>query len=186
MILKKLNEVANFTFGHHISEIKTEGTKYLQVKNFDQNGRFLDNVENFIDTNILNKNHLLVQDDILLVGKGLKFFAYKYDSSIGEAVASSVFYVIKAKRNIVLPNFLECVLNQPKSLNYFYGISAGSSIPSIRKSELANFEFNLPSLEIQKKIADIYQLHQKEIILLDKMKELKQNMFNQIINEILK
>lgn len=183
---KQLKEIATFAFGSHVSDLDSSGIKYLQVKNFDETGHFLDNVEQHIEVNKLKAQHLLQQDDILFVGKGLKFFAYKYDLSIGAAVASSIFYVIRVDKSLILPEFLVCILNHPKSMTYFNGVSAGSSIPSIRKSELGDFEVILPPIEDQVKIVELYLLHKKELELMAQLKEKKQIRFNQIINEIIK
>lgn len=184
--LKKLKDVATFSFGNHISDLSKEGVKYLQVKNFDEYGCFLDNVEQFVSYDEIGKLELLKEGDVLFVGKGMKFFAYKYEQSIGEALASSIFYIIKVDQSEVLPDYLVCLLNHPKSMTYFNGVSAGSSIPSIRKSELGNFEIPLLPLNVQTKVVEMYLLHKQELELLAQLKEKKQIRFNQIINEIIK
>lgn len=183
---KKLKDVASFFFGNHISDLSKEGVKYLQVKNFDEYGNFLDNVEQFVSYDEIGKLGLLKEGDVLFVGKGMKFFAYKYEQSIGAAVASSIFYIIRVDQSEILPDYLVCLLNHPKSMTYFNGVSAGSSIPSIRKSELGNFELTLPPLDMQAKIVDMYLLHKKELEILSQLKDKKQIRFNQIINEIVK
>lgn len=184
--LKKLKDVASFSFGSHISDLGKDGVKYLQVKNFDGHGSFMDNVEQFVSFNEIGKLVLLNEGDILFVGKGLKFFAYKYEQSIGAAVASSIFYIIRVDQSEILPDYLVCLLNHPKSMTYFNGVSAGSSIPSIRKSELGNFEISLPPLNVQAKVVEMYLLHKQELELLTQLKEKKQIRFNQIINETIK
>ena len=184
--LKKLIDISSFAFGNHMSDLGKEGIKYLQVKNFDEHGSFLDNVEQFVSYDEIGKLVLLNEGDILFVGKGLKFFAYKYEQSIGAAVASSIFYIIRVDQSEILPDYLVCLLNHPKSMTYFNGVSAGSSIPSIRKSELGNFEITLPSFDVQAKIVEMYLLHKQELELLAQLKEKKQIRFNQIINEIIK
>ncbi|MDM1461328.1 restriction endonuclease subunit S [Myroides odoratimimus] len=182
----KIKEIADFNFGYHISEIQNQGILYLQAKNFDENGLYLDNVENFIDKDTIKEEHLLRDGDILLVGKGMRFFAYKYEQSIGKAIASSIFYLIRVDQDRILPDYLTCILNHSKSHKYFNSIGAGSSIPSIRKNELADYEIALPALEMQSKIVNIYNLHKYEIQLIEKVKQNNLIRFNQMINEITK
>lgn len=182
----KLRDIASFTFGFHTSKIENQGIIYLQARNFNENGSFLNNVDKYVELNESKGEMLLKDGDILLVGKGMRFFAHCYKKEMGDAVASSIFYVIKTNREAVLPDYLTCILNHTKSHNYFNSIGAGSSIPSIRKNELADFEINLPSLQVQHKIVEIYDLHNKEIQLLEQLKEKKQVRFNQLINEITK
>lgn len=180
----KIKDVATFSFGFHTSEIEKEGVMYLQARNFNEDGQFLNNVDNFIAKGKTKEDHILKEGDILLVGKGMRFFVHCYKKEMGEAVASSIFYVIKTNREAVLPDYLTCILNHTKSHNYFNSIGAGSSIPSIRKSELADYEIVLPPLDIQHKIIDMYNLHNKEMQLIEQLKEKKQVRFNQLINEI--
>lgn len=182
----KLSELCQLSFGQHIQSGTGGSIKYLQVKNFSEEGLFLDNVESFVEESQVKASSILNDGDIIFVSKGMKFFAYKYESKIGKSIASSVFYVLKVDKNLILPDFLISVLNHPKSLSYFYGVSAGSSIPSIRKRELMDFEFNLPSFQEQKKITDIYECHQKEMNLLSRIKENKQLIFNQLIYNLIK
>ena len=83
---------------------------------------------------------------------------------------------------MVLPDYVTCILNHSKSISYFNQVSAGSSIPSIRKKELLDFEIFVPSMEMQKKIVDMYKIHKKEIEILEQLKEKKQVLFSQLIN----
>lgn len=182
----KIKDVATFSFGFHTSDIEKQGVMYLQARNFNEDGQFLNNVDNFISKDKTKEDHILKEGDILFVGKGMRFFAHCYKDEMGDAVASSIFYVIKVKQELVLPDYLTCVLNHSKSHNYFNSIGAGSSIPSIRKNELADYEINLPTLEMQSKVVEIYNLHQHQMKLLDQLKEKKQIRFNQLINEITK
>lgn len=177
----KLSEIVELNFGQYLRPTSEGAAKYLQAKNFSADGDYLDNVELFMDNNDIQPKHLLRQDDILFVSKGMRFFAFKYDTFIGPAIASSIFYVIKPNINRVLPDFLVCILNHPQSLNYFNGASAGSSIPSIRKNELLDFEIELPSLDEQQKLMDLYYCHKEQMHLLNQLKNKKQDILNQII-----
>lgn len=180
----KLSQFCVLSFGHHLQTNQAEGFPYLQARNFSDSGDYLYNVENYVSKDEGKHSLVLSQDDILLVSKGMRFFAYKYESTIGEAIASSIFYVIKVDANIIVPDYLTCILNHPKSRSYFENISAGSSIPSIRKKELLDFEVPLPTLAGQRKIVEIYQLHKLQMTILTELTERKQTLFNQIINEL--
>ena len=181
----KLSEICKLSFGLHIKSPSSEGrVKYLQVKNFSDEGQFLNNTQNFTTMEDVKSTALLDSGDILFVSKGYKFFAYEYKESIGEAIASSIFYVIKVNNNIINPTYLTCILNRPKSLAYFLGASAGTSIPSIRKSELLDFEIPIPSLEEQSKIVEFYENHIEQQKLLLQFKESNKELFNLAINKL--
>lgn len=176
--------ICELSFGQHLKSKDQGEVKYLQIKNFSEEGIFLDNVETYIEQDMVKATSLLSDGDILFVGKGMKFFAYKYDEKIGKAVASSVFFVIKVHETKVLPDYLVCILNQPKSLAYFYGASAGSSIPSIRKKELLDFEIPIPPLNEQENIVSYYQNHLEQQKLISEIKSKNQILFHQAINQL--
>lgn len=180
----KLDLLCKLNFGQHVKSGQDKDIQFLQVKNFTDDGVFLNNVENFVSSSEIKNSSLLKQNDILFVGKGLKFFAYLFQESTGKAIASSVFYVIKVNEELVLPEYIVCILNQPKSIAYFLGASAGSSIPSIRKKELLDFEIPLLSLEEQEDVVNMYKLHLQQQAVLASLKEKKQKLFNQTINQL--
>lgn len=182
----KLQNICALSFGQYIKASNKKGIPYLQVKNFSDNGMYLNNVDSYVNADEISENILLRQDEILFVSKGMKFFAFKYDKEMGDAVASSIFYIIKVDSTVVLPDYVTCILNHSKSISYFNQVSAGSSIPSIRKKELLDFEIPIHSMEMQKKIVDMYKIHKKEIEILEQLKEKKQVLFNQIINNFSK
>lgn len=88
--------------------------------------------------------------------------------------------------NKVLPGFLSAVLNLSKNIAYFQQAGAGSNIPSLRKKELADFEIEIPPLEIQKKIVAMKKLHDEEMKLADAIKDQKILLYQTAINNILK
>lgn len=182
----KLQDIVSLSFGHYVKTSNNKGIPYLQIKNFSENGTFLNNIDSYVNADEISEHIVLKQDEILFVSKGMKFFAFKYDKELGDAVASSVFYIIKLNTTMMLPDYLLCILNHSKSINYFNQVSAGSSIPSIRKKELMDFEIFVPSIEIQEKIVEMYRIQKKEIEILEQLKEKKQVLFNQIINNFSK
>ena len=149
---KQLKDISDLQFGFY-EKPKEEGELlYLQAKNFNNYGLFDGSVDGWIDVDEKSKNHILEDGDILFVGKGMRNFAWKYSAEIGKAIASSIFYVIKPKRELVDSDYLVTIFNSIKYQSFFQALGAGSSIPSIRKNELEAVEIPLPSMEIQKKI----------------------------------
>lgn len=166
---------------------KEEGElRYLQAKNFNNYGLFDGNIDGWIDVSDKSKSHILEDGDILFVGKGMRNFAWKYSADIGKAIASSIFYVIKPKSELVNADYLVSIFNSSKYQSFFQALGAGSSIPSIRKNELEAVEIPLPPLEIQNKIANLSMLHQKQLLLTEKLIEEKNKLFQAVINDILK
>jgi restriction endonuclease S subunit len=181
----KISDIAQLQFGFYTKHSDEGNAAYLQAKHFDDWGNQAADFDTLIELDQKKQSHLLEEGDILLAGKGMRNFAWTYKKSYGPAVASSIFFVIKVDHLKVLPEFLTTVFNMPQTQEFFQSVGAGSSIPSIRKSELEAFMINLPSLEIQQKTIAIKQLHYKDMELSKRIISEKQKVYNGIIKNII-
>jgi restriction endonuclease S subunit len=180
-----LGSISKIQFGFYSPVTESGDVIYLQTKHFDQWGKPLLPFDTFIHSNTKNRGHILAEGDIILAGKGNRNFAWTYTSSIGPAIASSIFFVIKPDINKVLPEYLTTILNLPKTQTYFHTLGAGSSIPSIRKSELEALPLKLPAMAIQHKLKQVNQLHERDIDLSQKIIAEKQKIYQTVINNII-
>ncbi len=182
----QLKNISSIQFGYY-EKPKSEGnTRYLQVKHFNDFGLLSSDIEEWIDATDKSRNHLLEDGDIVFAGKGLRNFAWKYSADVGNMIASSVFFVIKPEPKLVDADYLTTIFNSSKYQSFFSSLGAGSSIPSIRKTELEAVEVPLPPLETQRKIAKLNELHYAEIRLIGELIDEKNKLFQAVINDILK
>lgn len=72
-----------------------------------------------------------------------------------KGICSGDITVIRAKEVKILPELLPFVIQNDIFFDYAVGKSAGSLSPRVKWEHLANYEFNLPELEEQKKLAEI-------------------------------
>jgi len=184
--LKKLGELAEIRFGIHAAPFQQGKAEYLQVRQFNERGIKVSNSLDYIDIDKKNESHLLQDGDVLFVGKGSRIFSWCYRQKDKPAIASSIFFVLRLNANLVLPEYLTAILNAPQSRAAFQLIGAGTNILSIRKSELGAFEIPLPSMERQILIANVAQLHQKEVELAQQIIEQKQNLYTALISNLIK
>ena len=181
----KLGDITQLQFGLYTKPAEEGNAVYLQAKHFDDWGNQTEQIDTFIQIDQKNKSHLLEDGDIILAGKGMRNFAWTYDKSFGPAVASSIFFVIKVNKLKVLPDFLTTLFNMPQTQESFQNLGAGSSIPSIRKSELEAFTIKLPPLELQQKAVAIKQLHFKDMEISKKIISEKQKVYHGVINNLI-
>ena len=181
----RLSNVAKLQFGFYSKPDKGGSVKYLQAKHFDNTGGLYAEIDTYIEKDAKNESHLLKDGDLLFAGKGFRNFAWTYSADIGDSVASSIFFVIRPNKDKVYPEFLTTLFNTPKYQTYFQSLGAGSSITSIRKSELEAMTINLPSLEVQKEIVEIKKLHQRDLLLSKEIIMKKENRFQSVINQLL-
>ena len=95
------------------------------------------------------------------------------------------FLCSRPDKAIVCPEYLAAILNAPQSKAIFRQIGGGTSIFSIRTSELAAFEIPLPSMEQQKRIASLAGLHRQDIDLMHKLIAQKQDLYTAIISKLI-
>ena len=183
---KQLKDIANIKFGLYVKPLEKGFAKYLQAKNFDDYGNLQSDIDAFVNIDNKNESHLLEDGDVLFVGKGFRNFAWTYNKSMGPAIASSIFYVIRPNKQKVNPDYITTLFNSQKYQSQFQSMGAGSSIPSIRKGELESIIIAIPKLEIQNNIATISALHSEEIKLSNQIIEHKKALFQGIINKIVK
>jgi len=181
----KLQEIAEIQFGFYAKPKEKGNVSYLQAKQFDELGNLTGIIDTFLKIDQKNESNVLNDGDVLLVSKGMRNFAWTYTKALGPAIASSIFFVIKPDTTKVLPDFLTTLFNMQQTQAYFQTLSAGSSIPSIRKSELSEFTFSLPPLPVQQKIVSIKQLHYKDIELSTKILSEKQKLYQAVINKLI-
>lgn len=182
----KLKEISKIQFGAYERSEREGFIAYLQAKNFTDEGVLLQNIDTFLPEDSKNPRTFLKSGDILFAGKGNRFFAAAYDSSWGKTVASSVFYIIRLNTDKILPQYLSAILNLPQNISYFQQAATGSSILSLRKKELEDFELEIPPLEFQQKIIEFRRLHVLEMALTEEIREQKKILYQSAITKILK
>jgi len=184
-IIKPLGFLAEIRFGVH-SPIMTQGTTaYLQARHFSSLGQMTGSTGSYVSEEVKLNTHLLKNGDVLMAGKGAKNFAWTYRNNIGPAVASTLFYVITVDQSIIYPEYLATIINLPYNQSYFQKLSSSSSVASLRKKELA--EFNVPVLPMkeQKAIAEFAELHLKEMSITTELIALKQDLYLGTISKLI-
>lgn len=183
----QLKEIANIYYGPYAKGLMNGNVKYLVSSHFDDLFKptyFRDSYIN--ELNDMDK-YLLQPNDVIYTGKGQRIFAWAYNPEYGKVVPSSLFYIIKIKNpGLVMGEYLACFLNSDKIYNRLKSISAGTSIPSIQKSELEELTIPVPTIEEQQKIVAFSNLMDKDVALttqlLEKKKALKRGLLNNVMN----
>jgi restriction endonuclease S subunit len=184
-----LKHITNVQTGVFAKPIKEGEIVYLQAKHFDENGQLISSLHPDLSTESISGKHLLQPGDVLFAAKGTKNFAAFYESKNLPAVASTSFFVIRLKENIInkiLPEFLAWYINQPVSQKFLKGNAMGTSIASISKAVLEELEISIPNLQTQKAILIISHLRNSEKKLKQQIETLREKQIQQQIFNTLK
>lgn len=182
---EKLGKLAHIHFGLYQRTSAETGLPYLQVSQFDEAGRLRSEPwEHYLSATEQNKAACLKPGQLIMAGKGLRHFAWLYQPALGPMVASSSFFVIEPDPRRVLPEYLTVYLNMPRMKALYQTLGAGTNIPSIRKSELANVRILLPQLETQRQIVQLTRLHQQEISLMESLMAKKKALYHAALHHL--
>ena len=186
----KLDHISTLTSGIYSKPDIVADTLYLQVTNFSETGHFDTNVKPQIKLSNKYEKHLLKDHDILFAAKGFNNFGVVYNKSIGEAVASSSFIIIRITdqfKKQILPEYLIWYINNNSQVEVFHKRKAASTVPSISISQLSKLEIDIPDLATQRLVVNTQQLRDKERNLTLRLEELKDaQMKNILLNAIKK
>lgn len=130
----------------------------------------------------ISNSQILQKGDVLFLARGNNNKAFVFDMD-DPAVAVSLFFVLRPKKEKVDPYYLAWFLNQPNTQNYLQSTQEGSTVASIKKQALGDLEIKVPSLNEQQKIASIYHLHLKEMELMDQIREKRNELINAVLIE---
>ncbi len=180
-----LPNIASIQSGVYAKPTLAGTVKYLQSRHFDKDHQFRSDVKSEIQFDDKLAKHLLKEGDILIAVKGYDHFAVMYSGEMGQAVASTVFMVIRSITNNVLPQYLAWYLNHPNTQSYLKTVSKGSNLPSISIGDVEEIEVPIPSLEVQRNVLHLHDLHQQEVVIKRKLEHLHElSLQQQIINAI--
>jgi len=106
--------------------------------------------------------HYLKKSDVLFLSKmNPRPVFVETQPEHSNTIASSHFFIIRPTSKEVLPEYLYWFLNQQDTRKYIRSVAAGSSILNVKKSDLQEIQVPLPSIEMQKKIADLAALSER-------------------------
>lgn len=127
---------------------------------------------------------LLQAGDIVLPARGEHYPAavVRTDASL---VASSQLYVLKPDPRRVLTDYLCWYLNQSDARSYILKNRAGTSIPMLSVAALGALPVPVPSLQTQRRIADLHHLWQREYALTQQLLETRRKTLDGVFHQLL-
>lgn len=153
----------------------------IQVKDI-QNNTLDKNTVIKINKECTDPRLMLQNRDIIFAAKGNRNFAYHYRGELDKATPSSTFFIIRLKRNNVLPEYLTWYLNSKPAQDFFRDSVHGTFIPSISKAVISKMDVPVPDINTQQIIIKLNSWQQKEKALTSQILEKRTILLNEIIN----
>lgn len=185
----KLNKIATVKTGLVLSRKESKGTsecfeyRQLNLKAITDNAEI--NVSEaipFYASEELTSNYLTQVGDVI-VKTSEPYTAVYITEDYSGFVIPSHFVLVRADITKVIPQYVAWYLNKDR-IKKAFSMSCAGVLKQIKPTTIAETEIKLPNLEKQKQIADLYELSQKEIFLLEQLKVKKESYYKALINKI--
>ena len=171
-IIRRGGITSGYSFRGKITGSSDGTLRVVQLKDMQHEYTSIGRDCTLIDADGMKKKQYLKEGDILFIAKGANNFATVFEPVDQlPSIASSVFYVIKVNAAKADPHYIAWYINKTQVQKYFQAHAAGTYSRNINKEVVENIPLQLPSLEIQKKIARVAKLAQKEQYLYEQLKE---------------
>jgi len=188
----KLKDISNLRTGlvtarKKASAVDEENYSYRAVtlKSFNRNGCLsVEYLDDFTSKEKINKNYLTQHNDILVRLREPNI-AVLIDEDNIDLLIPSLVATIRVDSNNVDSKFLTYYLNSTTAKRALNSSITGTAINMIKTKDLEDLQIKLPSLEEQKKIVEFLDLTNKEIDLLEELKNQKEKYYSEVFNKIL-
>lgn len=190
----KLSELVELHTGYQLRDTvdpDPEGKiKFIQIRDLDRetsqaNLNSSDTIT--IEKSIDYEKYRLQEQDAIFLSKGSKPGAFlvpeteKWSDKGYHVIPMSHFLVLRCNPKRVIPSYLVWVLNQKFMEPTIKSAMKGSGIPFISRVDIAEFKIPLPTLEVQKRISELYELRNRERILVRK----REDLVDQLVQHVL-
>lgn len=181
-VLKYLGLTSGYSFRSKIINDSNGTVRVIQLKDFTDNYTNIGNSCYFVDGSKIKDKYFLNEGDILFIAKGTNNFAVTFNPKDKiTTIASSALFVIRVDETIANPYYVAWYINQPIVQNYLKQNEMGTYIPSINKPTIEGIPLILPSLKVQKKIAVMAELQNREQELIIRIKNMRKRVITQLL-----
>jgi restriction endonuclease S subunit len=188
----KLNDIASIRTGLVLSRKKAarddpEQYSYKQItlKSFSNSVTLQsDYFDDFISIEKIDDKYLTQAGDIIVRLRKPNTAVYIDEESSG-LVVSSLFAIVRVNESTVNNTFLAHYLNSKEVLKALDRELKGTTIPMIKIKDLENLTIILPPIEVQERLVEFMKLFQKELQLLDKLKQEKTQFSKAVLDTII-
>ena len=183
MALKNIAKIQSGYINRGKIEPQDDGTcLLLQAKDVDADHLFYrtDALVRF-NPKWSGKDWFLEPGDILFMARGARNYSLLIEKVPDSVLAAACFFIIRISSSEALPEYLWWYLNQApveETLKRFSGRSV--HMPVVRRAVLENIDIPLPSIKVQKQVADITALMMKEQDLFKKLAEKRKYLMTEI------
>ena len=179
MRLSKIAKIQSGYISRGRIDPREDGSHFLlQARDLDAH-RLTYRVDDLIRFNPImsRKDWILKTGDVLFMARGTRNFSVLLQEIPDSVLAAACFFIVRVWTVEVLPGYLCWYLNQAPVEDYLLRYCGkGVHMPVVRRSVLENIDVPIPTLDIQKRIAELNALMRDEQELLKKLAEKRKDL----------
>jgi len=180
-VLKSLN--SGFSFRSKITSDPEGDLAVIQMKDVNVEYLILQKDPDRISSEEIHPKYNLQKGDVLFLAKGSKNVAITYQGQFDRAIASSSFFVLRPRQEIISSEYLAWYLNSAFAEKHFMEHRAGTSTQNLNRPTLESLEIRVPEKKLQNLIANLNFLSWREYLLVNEINERRKTLMS---NQILK
>lgn len=176
---RKLKDIAKVRAGYPfrgaIEPVRDGEFQLIQIKDIKAgNSISFDDLVR-VNPDRVKSDHMIHQGEILFVARGNRSQAIVINEELRNTIFGLQFFAVELGDN-TLSSYLAWYINQRPAQQYFDENAVGSNVKLITKTVLEDLPIEIPALELQHKIAHLYELSRKEFQLLEQIKAKRQQL----------
>lgn len=162
---------AGYPFRGKVDELPDGEVAVIQMRNADPAaGIDWPNLSR-VELPRISAKAFLTKGDVILSTRGGRNIAYCIEERQEQVVCSPHFFVIRAKRQAILPEFLAWQLNQKPAQDHFAAGATGSYILNLKREVVEQLPIVLPPLAEQQRIVELDAAAKAERAILNRLIE---------------
>lgn len=187
----RLHQIAEILTGVTLREkpqmviLEAGAVLLMQLGDLDAEGNICEQSMTPVPQQKMYDKFVVEAGDIVFRGRGAGIVAAVMIETEIPVVAASPLIIVRPDKQKVDPHYLVWALTNDLARRYYAEHSRGSAIVGIGKRDLDQFEIDLPSLDIQKKIGQLKKLESREQHLLAQYQKTKRRLIEVMITDAL-
>ena len=181
MTVVKLSDIADLQWWVYVRARKWQDVVLLNANDFDESWDLKWTLVPTLASIDCPLQHILQDNDVLLVTKWSRFFSTLYREEFWPSIASTAFVVLRIKASIIIAEYLALLMNEALQSAYFKNRIRGTSLPSLQKNDIANYCIALPALEKQEKIVALWHEYKQQTHIYQSLIEKKHTLMHSLI-----
>lgn len=196
---RRIKDIAEIAIGYQhrgksLSARSTGSHRLIQIRDVDRDGEYasrftvpaeyrlwLGDLYQVTPKGDLD-SYAVKEGDVLFLSRGSRYFAVPlarpyvepFPETWDGILAAYYFYVLRVRGGDVLPEYLAWSLNGERAQAEMEAMSQGSHMKMIAKGDFASLNVDVPPLETQHRIIDLYHLALQEQGLMEQIRQKRQ------------